>query len=202
MTMLDAKIIKVDTNNSQDNQEVTPHLPEETATEEQTQASGFESVGKDNWRAITATPSDIGDMMDAINGIEAESQYTGPIDRLIDSLVIDDPIQNPAGLDNHEFLNVPDLYKDLIYKNGGLLKNMKPIVERYELIVSKTKDLIANARYALQQPMTSKEAESYQVYLEKLNDSLLDAQVQLEEAKYYYQVQKLEEQAAREASES
>ncbi|PIU58437.1 MAG: hypothetical protein COS89_00400 [Deltaproteobacteria bacterium CG07_land_8_20_14_0_80_38_7] len=141
-------------------------------------------------------------MMDAINGIEAESQYTGPIDRLIDSLVIDDPIQNPAGLDNHEFLNVPDLYKDLIYKNGGLLKNMKPIVERYELIVSKTKDLIANARYALQQPMTSKEAESYQVYLEKLNDSLLDAQVQLEEAKYYYQVQKLEEQAAREASES
>jgi len=154
---------------------------------------------KDDWKALT-TPSVIGDMMNEINGVEEAGYYKGPIDAILDSMVMNDPVTDTAYMTDYDLPEVPyvlDLFKD----NPGLQDDVKPLVDRYEALKDTLEELQTNALLALKQPMTVDEVKSTQRYLEDINKSLGICNEQIESAKYYLYLEKYREKLAREADD-
>jgi hypothetical protein len=152
---------------------------------------------QDPWKALT-TGSDIGDMVNAMNGVE-ETARKNPIDALLDSLIIVDPVANYRFGSDHSMPKIPDLHEDLFKDNPKLKNNMEPIVERYEALQLTLQELRDNTLESLKYPMTPSEIQSNQKYIEDLNEALMKVEAELEEANYYWHLQKVREQAAREA---
>jgi hypothetical protein len=142
------------------------------------------------------TPSPVGDMMDAINGVEQQNTYYGPIDEMSANMVLVDPrIPNPL-LQDREITYVPDLYKDLFKSSPGLMDDMKPVVDKYEALIKTIDQQLKNDYYALKQPMSLVETDATQKEVEVLKANKLRAEGFLENAKYYLYLQKLREKAA------
>lgn len=157
--------------------------------------SSFVAVEKDQWKAMT-TPSDIGDMMNAINGVEEPSYYRGPIDAMSNWMIIDDPTFTDEGMSAIELPYVPDLNEDLLKNIPRLADNIKPIIEKYEALLKTYDELLFNARESLKYPMSISEIDQLQREIEiiKYNKGALINNY--EEAQAVYEVQKAREEAA------
>jgi len=150
---------------------------------------------QDPWKALT-TGSDIGDMLNAMNGIE-ETSRKNPLDALLDSMIIVDPITAHRFRMDHSMPKIPDLHKDLLKENPRLKNNMEPIVERYEALKMTLEELRENAFESIKHPMTATEIQSNQKYIEDLNKALMKVEQELEKANYYLHLQKIREKEAR-----
>ena len=193
-----AKISVVEPNPTHSNEE--RERKSQSVSTDPRERSQFVSVGKDNWKSMS-TPSDIGDMMDAMNGIEEMSSYRGPIDLMSDIMIINDPLADHAASQNVQVLDVPDLHKDLLKPNPRLLDDMEPIVERYDALIKTFDELIENTEYSLKQAVSQYEAKSLADQLEALKYGKLEAIQNWQKANVYWEEQKLREEAAKEKEE-
>jgi len=191
MTRIDPKISVVDPKPSQNDEQYQG----DTAPSGNTKFVKVEN--QDPWKALT-TGSDIGDMVNAMNGIE-ETARRNPIDALLDSMVIVDPVADHRFGSDHSIPDVPDLHEDLFKDNPRLKNNMEPIVERYEALKMTLEELRDSALESLKSPMNGWEIQSNQKYIDDLNKALMKLEAELEEANYYWHLQKVSEREAREA---
>ena len=189
------KIITVEPTTSQSSETTSHQSP--VTSHETGQKSTFSSVGQDPWKAM-ATPSDIGDMLDAMNGIDAQSQYRGPIDWLSQNMVINDPIASRKLMPASRVPYVPDLHKDLFAGNPKLMDNMKPVVEKYEALLATLDELLKNDREALKGPMSELETQIVQKEIEDITRTKGLAEKNLGKARSYLDIQINNEKVTRE----
>lgn len=191
MTRIDPKISIVDPKPSQNDEQYRG----DAAPSGNTKFIKVEN--QDPWKALT-TGSDIGDMVNEMNGVE-ETARKHPIDALLDSMIIVDPIADYRFGSEHSIPDVPDVHKDLFKDNPRLKSNMEPIVERYEALKMTLEELRDSTLASLKNPMNTWEIQSNQKYIEDLNKALMRVEAQLEEANYYWHLQRVREKEAREA---
>lgn len=217
MTRIDPKISTIDPQSSQNNKALRDGADTSDSTK-------FVKVNeKDPWKALTSTsgsdeavdvqteriqdfcnnataPADYSGVVNAFGGGEINRTYKGPIDAILDSLVINDPIQKRRYAVDHALPSIPDLHKDLLKDNPGI--QMKPVVERYEALKLTLEELRQNALESLKNPMNTSEIQSNQDYIRHINDSLMEVEKQLEEANYYLYLERMREKAAEDAEDA
>lgn len=193
-----AKVSIIDTNAAHSHEEREKKA--KSVSTDPREKSQYVNAGKNKWKSMS-TPSDIGDMMDAMNGIEEMSSYRGPIDLMSDLMIINDPLADHEAQNYIEIPDVPDLHKDLIKPDPKLLDDMEPIVERYDALIKTFDELIENAEYSLKQAVSQSEAKSISDEIEALKYGKLEAIQNWQKANVYWEEQKLREEVAKEKEE-
>lgn len=153
---------------------------------------------KDEWKALTEQ-TDLGEITDAMNGIEEGQQntYKGPIDAILDSLVIGKPIDRYLMKKQFEIPQVPDLHKDLFQTGAASPDQMRMVVERYEALKATLEELIYQHSAGLQDAPSGDVAEYHIGNLEELKKALLTCNIELDKANYYRSVEIYKDRLAR-----
>ena len=195
MTRIDPKISTVDPNAAKKDEQIQDDAASSSSTK-------FITVdNKDPWKALTESSSDIALLSDAMQAANNNSGGSRK-DAIMNSLFICDPIEDRKWQVDHSLPHIPDLHEEIFKPNPRLQDNVEPIVERFEALKLTLEELRKNTLDALKKPLNANEIQSNQRYIDDLNKALLKLEKQLEEANYYWHLQKLRDKAAREAEET
>ncbi|MFH1873652.1 MAG: hypothetical protein ABH859_00490 [Pseudomonadota bacterium] len=160
--------------------------------------SGFIIATKNEWQAMTSESTPIGEMMDAINGVEQTSSFKGPRDALLASF--SGPASTISQQDAQASYDLPPVPKlqDLFEQSPHIQDNMESTVNKYELIQETLENLLQNAYSALQQELNAHEARATQDRIRAIESRLEENSRELTLANYYYELQQDREEIARE----
>lgn len=198
---LNPKAIKVETSEKiRKEEEITERIPLPD-TSGPTEAD----IWREKWKAISTTefsefvneePTYVTDLItDAENASKSGATFD-PMAALLDSFIISDPVATQSSIITRELPEVPDLHKDFFMKNPWLQDNMQPLVARLEGLKITLEQLKINDEIGLKQDVSFEEAAILQGHMEALNNKIMEANRQLEQAKYYLDLQKLRDRMA------
>ncbi len=164
--------------------------------------SGFVVAKQDEWSAMTSSSTPIGEMMDAIRGVEQVSSFKGPKDALLASFGgATAPVTNQSSQAHHDLPPVPKL-ADLFKESPHIENNMESTVNKYELIQETLESLLENAYNTLSQELNAHEARDTQERIAAIEDRLEANSRELSLANYYFELQQNREEIARELADA
>lgn len=142
---------------------------------------------KDEWKALTESDSELGDIMNVMNGIKDQSQSKGPIDDIMEGMIFTDPYRTHFLKKQIDIPEVPEL-NDLFKTHAASLDNMGPVVKSYEALRATIEELIYCKREAFKYACGN-DAELLQLEIDELNKTLYKANIEYDKAQYWRSVE-------------